>query len=220
MFDQLGGGQSGPDNTYANPKDILNHLLIIWSIDYVEHMPSRFTRPGEKADVVIVDVIDLDVIDPETQQPGLICRKNWWRQARLIRELKGCLGNKNPKLAFMVQGIASQGYPPYELRDATTDGNAVARATAWMQRHPEFKPSEPNAAPYTQHQAQPGAYIQQTTYQPPQPPPYNPAPPSLLEQMASRVQQQPPQPQPWPQQPPQPPSPPYPQRQDQGPIPF
>ncbi len=214
MFDSL-SNEPGNGADYLNPKDLINHLLIIWSIDYVENSPTKFSKPGQPADAVIVDVVDLDGYDPETNQPGRLARGTWWRQGRLIRELKRCLGNQNPKLAWMTQGISTSGYPPYELRDATTDQGAITRATHWMQAHPGFKPSTPSMSGYPVQPVQPMG--QPVMGRPPQQPQYNQPPPSQLEQLASRAQQ------------PLPPIPPggthhvwthKPQEPQQGDIPF
>lgn len=136
--DEVGGG--GGPRLY--PKEILNHLLVVYSIDYIEHSPTRFTKPGDRADVTVVDVIDLDLVDPETGQPGLLARKVWWRGARLNGALKGKVGSGTPLLARMAHGPATQGMPPYVLDSMTQDPQAVARANAWFAAHPDFKPSD------------------------------------------------------------------------------
>ena len=205
MFDKLEPHSDTPAY-YANPSDLINHLLIIWTIDYVLNSPGKFTKPGEQADLVIVDVVDLDAIDPDTQLPGRLSRKNWWRQGRLIRELKGTVGRTIPKLAWMTTGIATQGRPPYELVDATAHPEAVARGQAWMTQNSAFKPSEATGPAIP-------AYLPPQS-PPPPPPPY--VPPSALEQMANRARQQtpgvppPPPYAPAPSYPPPPPMPPAP----------
>lgn len=136
--DEVGGG--GGPRLY--PRDVLNHLLIVYSIDYIEHSPTRFTKPGDRADVTVVDVIDLDLIDPDTNQPGLLARKVWWRGARLNGSLKGKVGSGTPLLARMAHGPATQGMPPYVLNSMTQDPQAVARANGWFAANPGFKPSD------------------------------------------------------------------------------
>lgn len=133
-------GASGGPRLY--PQHVLNHLVIIYAIDYIEHSPTRFTKPGDRADVTVVDVIDLDLIDPETNQPGLLATKVWWRGARLNGALKGKVGSGTPLLARVGKGQATQGMPPYVLTSMTQDPQAVARANAWFAANPGFKPSE------------------------------------------------------------------------------
>jgi hypothetical protein len=89
-FDGISSAPTAADGDYVrvNPADALGHTLLVWVIDYIPESPTRFTKPGDKSDVIVVDVVDLDVADPETGQRGLVGRKCWWRQAQLIRDLK------------------------------------------------------------------------------------------------------------------------------------
>lgn len=216
-FDSIEAPGNNDSATYSNPNQIINHLLIIWVIDYVMNLPGPFSKPGDPADLVIVDVVDLDMLDPESAQPGLLTRKNWWRQARLIRDLKNKAGNPNPKLAWMTLAAGTAGRQPYQLQDATQHPEAVARAQAWVDRHPTFTPSVPSSGMYSNNQVtSPPPQQQRYTpppqqYQPPAPVVQSP-PPSQLEQMAHRAHQAPP-----------PPPPPVPQPvapTQQGDIPF
>jgi hypothetical protein len=142
MFDEPDEAAVGPR---VYPKDVLGHLLIVYAIEYIEHSPTRFTKEGQRADVTVVDVIDLDQVDPETNQIGLLCRRSWWRGARLNQALKNKAGSGVPLLARMGKGQATQGMPPYVLDSMTSDPQAVSRANAWFQANPNFKPS--TAAP-------------------------------------------------------------------------
>jgi hypothetical protein len=125
------------------PRDILGHLLMVWATDYIAHSPTQHTQAGKMSDVIVVDVVDLDQIG-EDGQPGLLVRKAWWRQTKLIMSLKGRLGKADPVLARMIQGKPTRGLPPFELATATADAEAVRRGTAWLTRHPEFVPSGPD----------------------------------------------------------------------------
>jgi hypothetical protein len=153
------------------PKDIINHLLLVWAIKYIEHSPTAYndgTDPARPCDVVVVDVVDLDQAD-EDGQLGLIGRQSWWRQGRLIQKLRGRVGRPNPLLGRMAKGVGPNG--AFELVDLSADERAVARANNWWQLHQDFLPSAVgNEVP-----AQPQRIAQQTL-----PPP----PPSPLEQQA------------------------------------
>jgi hypothetical protein len=129
------------ENGRIFPKDILGHLLMVWSVGYIAHSPTSFTKPGKLSDVIVVDVVDLDQIG-EDGQPGLLVRRAWWRQTKLIMSLKGRLGKPDPVLARMIQGKPTKGLPPFELASATADAEAVRRGTAWLTSHPGFIPSE------------------------------------------------------------------------------
>lgn len=122
-----------------NPRDIVNHLLIVWVIDYIAHSPTRFTVPGKPSDVIVVDVVDLDQPDEKGYQ-GLLARKVWWRQSRLIASLKEKVGSR--MLSRMTQGTGSSGFnAPFELVSMLSDAGCKARAEQWIKAHPEFKPS-------------------------------------------------------------------------------
>lgn len=131
-----------------NPRDALGHLLMIWAIEYLPHKPTQYSRPDKPSDVIVVDVVDLDVPDPETNQPGLLARHVWWRQAKLIQSLKTRIGTGRPLLAYMTQGGATTGFNrPFVLNSATGEPAAVQRANDWRARNPSFKPSEPFQLP-------------------------------------------------------------------------
>lgn len=129
------------------PKDILNHLLLVWVIEYIEHSPTKFTKygddgkPSSPCDAVIVDVVDLDQYD-ENGVAGLLCRKTWWRQGRLIGVLKPRVGKPNPILVRMGKGGASTGMnAPFEITTMSGDPASVARANNWYAANPNFTPS-------------------------------------------------------------------------------
>lgn len=142
MFDEPSDTGSGR----CYPKDVVNHLLLVWSVDYIAHSPTQFSRPDKPSDVVIVDVVDLDAVDEEGQI-GQLTTKAWWRQAKLIQSLKPRIGNTSPMLVRMTKGVGSKGMnAPFELVSQTGDPNAVRRAETWLAANPGFKPS--TADPY------------------------------------------------------------------------
>lgn len=124
-----------------NPQDIEGHLLLIWAVDYIAHSPTKFTTPDKKSDVIVVDCVDLEEYDHDANQYGLLARKCWWRQARLIGALRSRIGSGRPMLAYMTRGVAVKGQPPYELISATQDEESAARGALWLQTNPDFTPS-------------------------------------------------------------------------------
>jgi hypothetical protein len=126
------------------PKDIMGHLLLVWAVEYIPHSPSQFTQPGKPSDVVVVDAVDLDQLDPETQQQGLLARSTWWRQAQLIKALKTKVGGLSPLLVEMTKGTAAMGRTaPFVLVSRTQDPYAVQRANLWLKANPDYVPSKP-----------------------------------------------------------------------------
>jgi hypothetical protein len=130
------------------PKELLDHLLLVWAVDYIDDAPSKFSRSGAKSDVIVVDLVDLDDVDPMTRQPGYMARSAWWRPSKLIQSLKRRLGSPDPVLAWMRFGTADPGMnAPYVLVSATGDPQSVARAEAWMAANPGFAPSSVSVPP-------------------------------------------------------------------------
>jgi hypothetical protein len=129
------------------PKEIVNHLLLVWAIEYIEYSPTKFTKYDDEGkattpcDAVIVDVVDLDQYD-ENGEAGLLARKTWWRQGRLIGMLKPRVGKPNPILVRMQRGGAAQGQSaPFEIVSMSADPASVARANKWYAANPTFTPS-------------------------------------------------------------------------------
>jgi hypothetical protein len=182
MFDDVEGGFSD----YLNPPDILGHLLLVWAVDYIPHSPTKYSTPGKLSDVILVDGVDLDRPDENGHQ-GLLVRRAWWRQSRLIRDLKNKIGRPNPML-FRLGKDTSQPGPnaPYIIISMKSDPESVKRAEAWLAAHPDFRPSEKleydnppdTPAQPTYHQPPAVQYQQpQQQYTPPPPAPPLPPPP-------------------------------------------
>lgn len=138
-----------PDSTgRLNPRDIIDHLIMVWPTDYIPHAPSKFSRPDKPSDAVVVDIVDLDEADPMSGKPGCLYQGVWWRPAKLIQSLKRKIGTQDPILAWMSQGTASPGVnAPFILVSATQDAAAVKRAEDWLALHPDFVPTELGSAP-------------------------------------------------------------------------
>ena len=121
------------------PKDLMDHLLMVWAVDYIDDAPSQFSVQGQKSDVIVVDLVDL------SESSGTAYTSAWWRPGRLIGSLKRRLGSPDPVLAWMGKGVGKPGASaPYVLIDATGDPQAVAAAEAWISANPEWAP---NVAP-------------------------------------------------------------------------
>ena len=129
------------------PKNVVGHLLLVWATDYVAYSPTAYTKEGDKADVVVVDVVDLDQIDPETSMAGLLARNCWWRQSQLIGSLRGRIGNPDPVLVKMEIGKGTRGIPPFVITSQTADAQCMNRANVWFASHADFKPSSPGGGP-------------------------------------------------------------------------
>lgn len=139
MFDSE-TSPGGGDVLY--PAQCLGHLLMVWTVGYIDHAPTIYSVPGKKSDVIVVDVVDLDAADEDGYQ-GRLYRQAWWRNNRLIGFLKQKIGRPHPVLAIMVQGAVTMGNKPYELQLMDSDPGSVDRGAAWMASHPDFRATVP-----------------------------------------------------------------------------
>lgn len=156
LFDDEPGQATGPKLYPANAlapgneqnliSGIPGHLLMVWATGYIENSPTKYSKPGQRNDVVVVDIVDLDLPDDEGFQ-GAVFRQTWWRGGRLIQFLKPKIGRERPVLARMTLGVNTMGKPPYELDLMTHDAECVARAEAWFTAHRDFKPTGPYKGP-------------------------------------------------------------------------
>jgi hypothetical protein len=110
------GASSSSD---VKPADLEGHLLVVEPLEYVENIP---TSMGEK-DAVRVTVHD---ISEQMSYEDIL-----WFPRVLVGSLKGRIGQK--VLAVLGKGTAKPGQSaPWLLIDATTQGDAVQAATAYM----------------------------------------------------------------------------------------
>jgi hypothetical protein len=131
---------TGGSGDFVKPKDLAGHLVIIWPVGYVPHIQTRFTRPDKKSDAIQVDVVDLDA-PGDGGTPGRLYRTCNFMQAQLIGSLKPRIGGR--LLGVISLGLARNGMnPPWVFQSLTSDPQAVARAQAWADAHPDFAPSE------------------------------------------------------------------------------
>src|SRR5262245_9078837 len=166
-----------------NPRDIVNHLLIIWVVEYVSHSPTVHSRPDRPSDLIVVDVVDLDAADEEGYQ-GALFRHVWWRQARLIAKLRTRIGQR--MLCYMTTAAPRPGFnAAFEVVSALSDPAAMARGEAWVKAHPDFKPSLPQSTTTPNGQLNdPWTPSRRTEVPSPQP---QPQPKSYLEQFAEQA---------------------------------
>ena len=129
------------DRVYVNPKDMVGHLLLVWPIEYLRDVPTKYPKKNDKgeilpADAVFCDIVDLNLADDNGQR-GLLMRRCRWTQGRLIRDTKKLVGAPDPLLVSMGKDgdafviIFQHGNPA-----------AVAIANEWESRNPNFVPGD------------------------------------------------------------------------------
>jgi hypothetical protein len=153
--------------TKLYPKDVINHVLMVWATEYIAHSPTAYndgSDPKKPCDVVVVDVVDLDMVD-DNGALGLVSRGTWWRQGRLIQKLRNRVGKPNPLLGRMTKGVGPNG--AFELVDLSADEKALLRARNWWAISGGHVPSEP----YNQTQRAPEVQVAAQTVPTPAPSP-------------------------------------------------
>lgn len=185
-----GGGE------FIRIAQLAGHLIIAYPIGYIEHMQTRFSTPDKRSDAIVCDIVDLDVIGDDNQ-PGKVYRSQRFMQGQVIVGLRSRMNGR--VLGRVGQGVSRNGMnAPWQIQDATQDPDAVARAMAWAQAHPDFKPSE--FVPYIPRQQVPVAAPQPPQQQYPGQQ-FNTAPPAQYPGSGNGYGQ-PQQPTPWPSAPP------------------
>lgn len=104
----------------VRPADLEGHLLVVEPQEYVASMPTAF---GDK-DAIRVTIHD---ITESASHENVL-----WFPSVLVGSLKSRVGEK--VLAVLGKGDAKPGQaPPWILVDATTDGDCVKAATAYLE---------------------------------------------------------------------------------------
>lgn len=106
--------------------DVLNHVLIVAPTEWIEHIPTKNTKPGEKSPAIRVHVADFTA-DP--QNPTVYRDVLWF----------GVIGNGLKRqigkflASMMTQGVATNGNnPPWQLKSMLDDPSWAAYLGSWL----------------------------------------------------------------------------------------
>lgn len=122
--------------------DVLNHVLIVVPTEWIEHVPTKNTKPGEKSPCIRVHVADFTA-DPNN--PTIYRDVLWFGVINnsLRRQIGKFLAS------MMTQGVATNGNnPPWQLKSMLDDPAWAGFLGAWLDNTPagqEFQ-AECNAA--------------------------------------------------------------------------
>lgn len=135
------GSTDQQSGDFVTPRDLQNHLLMVFPRGYVAYMPTKFStqNPNKTPDAICVDLVDLDGFD-DAGQPGRLYRSTFFFQGQLIAALKRQINGK--VLGVMELGQSKNGMnKPWVLTNAAGNPAAVERANAWFAANPDFTPS-------------------------------------------------------------------------------
>lgn len=128
--------------TYVNPKDMVNHLLLVWPVRYEADTFTKYPRQdGKPSDAVFCDIVDLSLPD-ENGDRGKVMRACKWTQGRLIRDTKKLVGAPDPLLVSM-----SKDGEAFIIVFQHRNQAAVQMANEWESRNPGFVPGANAPAP-------------------------------------------------------------------------
>lgn len=117
------------DGDQLNPVDINGHTLVVCPTEFIEHIQTKHTKPGEKSPAIRVNVA---VLSQNTEGGGHpIYRGVLWFNVKLYNGLKRQIGETI--LGRMSQGVGTQGNnPPWQLENMLTDPGWSAYAEQWL----------------------------------------------------------------------------------------
>lgn len=109
-----------------NPADIEGHVLIVAPVEFLPHVPTQFTKPGEVSPAIKVNVADLSGAEGPVAYYGVL-----WFNVKLYNGLKGQIGDE--ALGQMVKGQGTPGQsPPWLLLDMFSNAQWLAYAQEWL----------------------------------------------------------------------------------------
>jgi hypothetical protein len=107
--------------------DVLGHTLIVVPTEWIEHIPTKNTKPGEKSPAIRCHVVDFSVADPNN--PTVYRDVLWF--GVITNSLRRQVGQF--LAARMGQGQATQGNnPPWQLIDITQEADWMAFLNNWL----------------------------------------------------------------------------------------
>lgn len=119
--------------------DVLGHTMIVAPTEYIDHIPTKNTKPGEKSPAIRCNIVDFHN-DPHhpTVYKGVL----WFGviSGRLRRQVGQFLASR------MGQGQATQGNnPPWQLIDVTPETEWMAFMNNWLDNTQEGRDFQADA---------------------------------------------------------------------------
>lgn len=112
------------------PADCLGHTMIVAPTEFIAHLPTVNTKPGEQSPAIRVDVVDFFDPDGPVVYTGVL----WF--GVLSNTLKRKVGSF--LAGRMGQGTASPGRnAPWQLDDITAEADWMAHMNNWLDNTPQ-----------------------------------------------------------------------------------
>jgi hypothetical protein len=119
--------------------DVLGHTMIVAPTEYIDHLPTVNTKPGQKSPAIRCHIVDF-AVDPHN--PTVYRGVLWFgvitnSMRRDVGKLLACR---------MGQGQATQGNnPPWQLVDVTQEAEWMAFMNNWLDNTPEGRAFQADA---------------------------------------------------------------------------
>lgn len=111
--------------------DVLGHTMIVVPTEYISHIPTKNTKPGQQSPAIRCNIVDFSGPDPHNP---VIYRGVLWFGVitnALRRQVGQFLASR------MGQGQATNGNnPPWQLIDVTGEADWMAFMTNWLDNTP------------------------------------------------------------------------------------
>jgi hypothetical protein len=128
-------------------QDCLNHTMVVAPTEFIDHIPTKNTKPGEKSPAIRCHIADF--VDPHN--PVVYRGVLWFGviSGALRRQVGQFLAGR------MTQGQATQGNnPPWQLADVTGEQGWMDFMGNWLDNTPEGKAFQAEAEHETRVAAQ------------------------------------------------------------------
>lgn len=126
--------------------DVLNHTMIVAPTEFIPHIPTKNTKPGEQSPAIRCHIVDF--VDPHNP---VVYRGVLW-----FGVLSGALRRQVGQLLAgrMTQGTSTNGNnPPWQLADVTGEQAWMDFMNAWLDNTPEGKAFQAEAEQETRSAA-------------------------------------------------------------------
>jgi hypothetical protein len=111
--------------------DVLNHIFIVVPTEFIEHIPTKNTKPGEKSPAIRFHLADF-TSDPHN--PTIYRDALWF--GVITNSLRRQIGKF--LASMMTQGVATNGNnPPWQLKSMLDDEGWANYMSNWLDNTPE-----------------------------------------------------------------------------------
>lgn len=122
------------EGSIAPMKELVGHLLVIQPLELVHGVTTRYTKPGETASVIKVNMVSFD---PNQQYAATEHLNVGIFPPKLVDQVSAALGTGSPMLAWLQTKDTRPGHNPlFELIPASGQPEIVSFVEQYLASHP------------------------------------------------------------------------------------